>query len=76
MEWLQKRIIDETSENIVFVKEVGLPRNQFRIATAIICFQDVGQRQSFHFGLHPIDLQNIPEHNALQRDTFHSPNVH
>lgn len=66
----------EVSEDINFVKEVGLPRGQFRGAAAIRGFQDVRQGQSCHCGISFIDFQHVDEHNAVQGHTLHSPDLH
>lgn len=76
VEWLKNSVMVGIGENINFVKEVDLPRNQFGWAAVIIRFQDIRERQRFHFGLLSTDLQHALEHNAMQRDTFHRPDAH
>lgn len=66
----------EISEYIDFIKEVGLARDQFRGYAAIRYFQDMGRGQSYHCGISSMDFQHTVEHNAVQKHTFHTPNVH
>lgn len=61
------------SEDINFIKEVGLPRDQFKRVASIRCFQDVRRGQGFHGGLSSMDFQHTAEHNAVQRHAFHYP---
>lgn len=66
----------EISEDINFIKEVGLARDHFREVAVIRCFQDVRRGQSFHSGIYSMDFQHTAEHDAVQRHTLHGPDFH
>ena len=66
----------EISIDISFIKEVILPRGQFREAAFIMCWQDIRRRQRCHSAISSMDFQYIAEHDAVPRHTLHSPNLY
>lgn len=55
IERLENRVMVEICEDFNFIKEVAIPRDQFRGAAAIRCFQDVRRGQRFHRGISSMD---------------------
>lgn len=76
MERVKNQAMVQISEDSNFIKEVDLPRGQFREAAAIRCFQDVVVGQRCACGISSMDFQHTPENDAAQRHTFHNPDVY
>lgn len=64
------------SVDVIFIKEVSLPRDQLWDVKLIRCFQEVKRGQGFHLGSSFVDFQHTAEHNAMQRHAFHDSDEH